>query len=37
VINTQADEFWQISMTQFSVVVRDQETKFVSGPRVSNG
>jgi len=24
-------------MTQFSVVVRDQETNFVSGPRASKG
>jgi len=34
-INTQTDQFWQFSMSQFSVVVRDRETKFVSGPRVS--
>jgi len=31
-INTQTDQFWQFSMTQFSVVVRDRGTKFVSGP-----
>jgi len=36
-INTQTDQFWQFSMTQFSVVVRDRETKFVNGPRVSKG
>jgi len=24
-------------MTQFTVVVRDRETKFVSGPQVSKG
>ena len=34
-INTQTDEFWQISMAQFSVVVRHREIKFVSGPQVS--
>ena len=36
-INTQTDQIWQFSMAQLSVVVCDQETKFVSGPRVSKG
>jgi len=36
-INTQTDQFWQFSMAQFSAEVRDQETKVVSGPRVSKG
>ena len=31
-INTQTDQFWQIFMTQFTVVVRDRGTKFISGP-----
>src|SRR6218665_323396 len=36
-INTQTDQFWKLSRAQFSVVVRNCETKFVSGPQVSKG
>src|SRR6218665_2819019 len=31
-INTKPDQFWQFSMAQFSLVVRNREIKFVSGP-----